>query len=129
MTPEILEGLTGTLDCLKREALARMRGGARELTEEEALPPDMVDRASIEAERHFALLMRERDRKLLQGIQEALSRLDKGEYGLCGECGEEISLARLKARPAATLCVICQTALEQEEHVSPKTADAAFFQA
>lgn len=128
MVPEMLMSFAGTLETLKQETLARMHGGAHGLAGEEALPPDVVDRAAIEAERNFALLMRERDRTLLHGIQEAIARLEKGEYGLCEECGEKISPARLKAKPMATLCIGCQAAREEEERPAHGAA-SGFFQA
>ncbi len=61
----------------------------------------------------MSLIMRERDRRLLREVRQALQRMDNGEYGVCEECGEEIPLPRLKAQPMATLCVACKQSLEE----------------
>lgn len=74
--------------------------------------PDVTDRATVETDRQMALLMRERDRLLLRDIQAALDRVQDGEYGICQECGEDISPARLRAQPTAALCVHCKSMLE-----------------
>ncbi|GBD26102.1 RNA polymerase-binding transcription factor DksA [bacterium HR30] len=75
--------------------------------------PDPTDRASIEAD-HIALLrVRDRERKLLSKIDEALARIDSGEYGACESCGGPIGFERLQARPVTTLCIHCKA--EQEE--------------
>jgi len=76
---------------------------------------DTIDRSSVETERNFTLRLRDRERKLLKKIDEALSRLEDGEFGDCQECGESIGLKRLKARPVATLCINCKEAQEQKE--------------
>jgi len=77
--------------------------------------PDPTDRASLEANRNFILRIRDRERKLMAKIQEALRRLDEGEYGICEACGEKIDVARLKARPVTTLCIDCKSNQEIEE--------------
>ncbi|HEX5606623.1 MAG TPA: RNA polymerase-binding protein DksA [Candidatus Binatia bacterium] len=77
--------------------------------------PDPTDRASLEASRNSVLRIRDRERKLIFKIQEALQRLDDGEYGICEECGEEIGIGRLKARPVTTLCITCKSSQEIEE--------------
>src|SRR5919198_6479203 len=70
--------------------------------------PDPTDRASMESNRNSVLRIRDRERKLIFKIQEALRRLDNGEYGVCEECGEAIGIERLKARPVTTLCIDCK---------------------
>jgi DnaK suppressor protein len=77
--------------------------------------PDPTDRASLEASRNSVLRIRDRERKLIFKIQEALQRLENGEYGVCEECGEEIGIGRLKARPVTTLCISCKSSQEIEE--------------
>jgi DnaK suppressor protein len=77
--------------------------------------PDPTDRALLEANRNFILRIRDRERKLIVKIQEALRRLDDGDYGICESCGEEISIARLKARPVTTFCIDCKSVQEVEE--------------
>ena len=79
--------------------------------------PDTLDRAYAESERNFMLRIRERERKLIQKIQEAIDRLESGSYGICEECEEEISEARLMARPVTTLCIECKRRQEAEERL------------
>ena len=85
-------------------------------TTEEAFA-DPTDRATYEADRNVELRMRDRDRKLLSKIDEAFTRIESGAYGLCEECGDEIGLARLKARPVTTLCIDCKSAQEDRERI------------
>jgi RNA polymerase-binding transcription factor len=77
--------------------------------------PDPSDRASMESNRNSVLRIRDRERKLIFKIQDALRRLDEGNYGICEECGEEIGMERLKARPVTTLCIGCKSSQEIEE--------------
>lgn len=79
--------------------------------------PDPSDRASLESDRNFTLRIRDRERKLIGKIKEALERIEQGTYGICEECGEEISAERLKARPVTTLCIECKKRQEIEEKV------------
>jgi DnaK suppressor protein len=77
--------------------------------------PDPNDRATIEEERNWSLRLRDRDRKLIGKIQEALARLDQGTFGKCTACGRAISPARLRARPVTDLCIDCKTEAERAE--------------
>ena len=77
--------------------------------------PDPTDRASMESDRNFELRIRDRERKLITKIQEALLRIDEGIFGICESCGEDISFGRLEARPVTTLCIDCKTKQEMEE--------------
>ena len=77
--------------------------------------PDPTDRASLESERNFELRIRDRERKLIGKIKEALARIDDGTFGICDECGEDISEQRLKARPVTTLCIDCKKLQEKDE--------------
>jgi len=79
--------------------------------------PDPTDRAALESDRNFTLRIRDRERKLIGKIKEALERIDDGAYGICELCGEDISEARLKARPVTTLCIDCKKRQEEEEKV------------
>lgn len=76
---------------------------------------DPTDRASVESDRNATLRIRDRERKLIAKIEEALERIKEGTYGLCERCGEAISVERLKARPVTTLCIDCKSAQEEEE--------------
>ena len=77
--------------------------------------PDPTDRASLEADRNFMLRIRDREHKLIKKIKLALERIDGGTFGICESCGEEISVARLKARPVTTQCIDCKTKEEALE--------------
>ncbi len=103
--------LNERLDALLGDAAKTMTN----MTDEEENFPDPTDRASVESDRNFLLRIRDRERKLISKIQEALERIDKGTYGICEECGEEISEPRLIARPVTTLCIDCKTSQEEDE--------------
>jgi DnaK suppressor protein len=75
--------------------------------------PDPTDRASWESDRNFLLRIRERERKLITKIREALERIEEGTFGICERCGEPIAEKRLEARPVTTLCIKCKQ--EQED--------------
>lgn len=69
---------------------------------------DMADQASGNNEVHIALKLKQTDAKILQAIEEALKRIDKGTYGICRDCGEPIAEARLKAIPWTRVCITCK---------------------
>ncbi len=77
--------------------------------------PDEVDLASAELNQSITFRLRDRERVLLQKIEEALDRIIKGEFGVCESCGEEIEMKRLEARPVTTLCIGCKEEQEQKE--------------
>ena len=87
------------------------------LQEENQNHPDIADRASSETDRAIELRARDRQRKLIAKIDEALGRIDDGTYGYCEETGEPISLRRLEARPIATFSVEAQERHERRERV------------
>jgi DnaK suppressor protein len=87
------------------------------LQEENQNHPDIADRASSETDRAIELRARDRQRKLISKIDEALARIDDGSYGYCEETGEPISLRRLEARPIATLSVEAQERHERRERI------------
>jgi DnaK suppressor protein len=77
--------------------------------------PDPNDRATREEGQNWSLRLRDRDRKLIGKIQQALARLDAGTFGTCEACGAEIGAARLRARPVTTLCIDCKAEAERRE--------------
>ncbi|MGB5994044.1 MAG: RNA polymerase-binding protein DksA [Candidatus Deferrimicrobiaceae bacterium] len=77
--------------------------------------PDPTDRALLESNRNFTLRLRDRERKLLAKIKEAMKRVDDGTFGVCEGCDGKISEKRLVARPVTTLCIDCKTVAEEEE--------------
>jgi DnaK suppressor protein len=105
--------LQAQLDELVREAGKTVS----EMTDEKTNFPDPTDRASLESDRNFELRIRDRERKLIMKIREALERIEKGEFGICESCEEEIGTARLKARPVTTLCIECKTEQERQEKI------------
>jgi len=86
--------------------------------------PDPTDRANLETDRNFLLRIRDRERKLIGKIKEALARIDDGTFGICEECGDDISEERLKARPVTTLCIDCKTKAEEDEKQKEKASQA-----
>jgi DnaK suppressor protein len=85
------------------------------LKDEAANYPDPSDRASQEEEFSIELRTRDRERKLIKKIEDALERLSEDDFGYCEACGIEIGLKRLEARPTATLCIDCKTLSELKE--------------
>ncbi|MDQ6996637.1 MAG: RNA polymerase-binding protein DksA [Mariprofundus sp.] len=77
--------------------------------------PDPTDQASMETDRNFDLRIKDRERKLIKKIDQAIHRVHEGEFGECDSCGGDISVKRLQARPVTTQCIECKTAQEQEE--------------
>jgi DnaK suppressor protein len=77
--------------------------------------PDPNDRATVEEERNWTLRLRDRDRRLIGKVKEALARLETGTFGTCTACGKPISAARLRARPVTDQCIDCKTAAERVE--------------
>ena len=90
---------------------------ANTLQETELQKPDLADRASAETDHALELRTRDRERKLINKINSALKRIDDGEYGYCEETGDEIGVARLEARPVATLSLEAQEMHERNEKV------------
>ena len=79
--------------------------------------PDPTDRASLESNRNFLLRIKDRERKLITKVKEAMDRIDQGTFGTCESCGRPISEKRLKARPVTTLCIECKTEGENQERL------------
>jgi DnaK suppressor protein len=77
--------------------------------------PDPTDRAAWESDSTRDLRIRDRERKFIEKIEETLRRIDDGTFGECEECGEMITLGRLKARPVTTLCIACKAEQEAAE--------------
>ncbi|WP_341764478.1 RNA polymerase-binding protein DksA [Candidatus Tisiphia endosymbiont of Beris chalybata] len=99
----------------KNSLLEESRETLLHLKEENWNEPDLNDRASIETDTAIELRTRDRYRKLIDKIDEAVLRISKNEYGYCEETGEPIGLKRLEARPVATLCIEAQERHENYE--------------
>jgi DnaK suppressor protein len=105
--------LSNRLDSLIQEAEKTVSG----MIDGKETFPDPTDRASMESDRNFLLRIRDRERKLILKIKDALGRINDGTFGICEVCEEEISEKRLKARPVTTLCIDCKTKQEAEERL------------
>ena len=101
----------------KEDILRESRETLTHLQSETENHPDLADRASSETDRALELRTRDRQRKLISKIDEALRRVEDNSYGYCEETGEPISLARLEARPIATLSLEAQERHERRERV------------
>jgi DnaK suppressor protein len=101
----------------KEDILRESRETVSHLQKETENHADLADRASSETDRSLELRTRDRQRKLISKIDEALRRIEDGAYGYCEETGEPIGLARLAARPIATLSVEAQERHERRERV------------
>lgn len=99
----------------KRELMEEVDRTVHHMQDEAANFPDPNDRATQESEFTMELRTRDRERKLIKKIDEAMDKLDKDEYGYCDSCGVEIGIRRLEARPTATLCIDCKTLDEIRE--------------
>jgi DnaK suppressor protein len=106
--------LLGWKDAVVREA----QGTLAQLQNDSLREPDVTDRASSETDWSIELRTRDRQRKLIAKIDAALRRIEEGEYGYCEVSGEPISLARLEARPIATMTLEAQERHERNEKVS-----------
>ncbi|HOI96440.1 MAG TPA: RNA polymerase-binding protein DksA [Syntrophobacter fumaroxidans] len=105
------EILLARLDELYVEAERTVAG----MTDTEETFPDPTDRATLESDRNFMLRIRDRERKLILKIREALQRIEDGSFGLCEMCGDDIGIERLDARPVTTLCIDCKRKQEANE--------------
>ena len=115
MDKEQMEKFRSQLLEKRDEILAEAGKTLSEMTDQTTNIPDPNDRATIESGRSFELRIRDRERKLLSKIEEAIGRLDEGEYGVCDGCGEDIGIKRLEARPVTTFCIDCKTLQETKE--------------
>jgi len=115
MSPEQQEYFRSKLMEWRGELIEESRETISNLREEVRDVGDEAERATRETENSLELRTRDRYRKLINKIDKALIRLDEGEYGYCDETGEEIGLARLEARPIATLCLDAQERWEMRQ--------------
>ena len=103
--------LQDQLDELIEEAIKTVNG----MTNLKDTFPDPTDRAALETDRNFLLRIRDRERKLIEKIKEALDRIDNGTFGICEVCGRDIGEERLKVRPVTTRCIDCKKEQEARE--------------
>jgi len=115
MNDKQIDFFRAKLTGLKDDLLSNAGETTEHLREDTSIVPDPADRATIEEEHALELRTRDRERKLLKKIAQSLARLDSGEYGFCDETGEPIGLARLLARPTATLSLEAQQRRELKQ--------------
>lgn len=115
MNDKQLEFFRAQLQRQKDDLLSNAGETTEHLREDTSIVPDPADRATIEEEHALELRTRDRERKLLKKIAQSLARLDSGDYGYCDETGEPIGLARLLARPTATLSLEAQQRRELKQ--------------
>lgn len=116
MNHEDLEYFRKLLTSMLEDAQQNGDSTIEELTGNNEAFADPADRATAESDRAFTLRLRDRELRLIRKIQAALRRIDEGTYGICEECGEDISIPRLKARPVTRLCINCKARQEADEH-------------
>jgi DnaK suppressor protein len=115
MGREQLEHFRRILNSWKQDLMEEVDRTMSHMKDEAANPPDPNDRATLESEFALELRTRDRERKLIRKIEEALSRIEDGSYGYCNETGEPIGVKRLEARPVATLSLEAQERRERRE--------------
>ncbi|MGZ3595176.1 MAG: RNA polymerase-binding protein DksA [Syntrophales bacterium] len=117
MKPEKLQFFRRLLTQKANDLLDEAEKTVSDMTTGKENFPDPNDRATLESDRNFELRIRDRERKLLVKIQEAIKRIDDGLFGMCDVCGGPISEKRLMARPVTTLCIDCKTKQEKIERL------------
>lgn len=117
MNPRQVEYFRLKLLAWREELLKESSETLSHLQESSLLEPDLADRATLETDCALELRTRDRERKLIQKIDEALQRIKDGTYGFCEETGDPISLSRLEARPIATLSIEAQEMHERNERL------------
>jgi DnaK suppressor protein len=115
MSPRMLGHFRQKLLWWKEQLLSDMNNTIHHLQEDSTMPADPNDRASQEEEFSLELRTRDRERKLIAKVEETLRNIDSGDYGYCVVSGDEIGLARLEARPTATMTVEAKAMQELRE--------------
>lgn len=115
MNPKQVEHFHAILDYLKKELMQQADITMQHMQDDAENLSDPNDRATKEEEVSLELRTRDRERRLIKKIEEALERIVERDYGFCESCGDEIGIRRLEARPTATLCIECKTLDEIKE--------------
>lgn len=121
MEKDKLEHFRSILNGKLEELLSGADKAVSGMSEKEENFPDPTDRASLETDRNFLLRVKDRERKLISKVKEAIQRIDDGSFGVCELCGEDISDKRLEARPVTTCCIECKKEEEELEKAKAKT--------
>jgi len=115
MNKKQLDHFRAILEAWRQELIDEVSRTVHTMQDETVNHPDPNDRASQETDMSLELRSRDRERKLLKKINEAIEQIDASEYGYCEKCGVEIGIQRLEARPTASLCIDCKTLDEIRE--------------
>ncbi len=115
MNKKQLDHFRKMLNAWKQDLENEITRTVHNMRDEPENPPDPNDRASQETDMSLELRSRDRERKLIKKINEAIDRINTGEYGYCDNCGVEIGIERLEARPTAEMCIDCKTVDEIRE--------------
>lgn len=115
MSAEQIAHCTHLLNRWKQQLMEEAESTVNHMKEEGAAYPDPIDQASQAEGVYLELRTRDRERKLLKKIEQALDKMEKNEYGYCEDCGAEIGIRRLEARPTAVKCIDCKTFEEIRE--------------
>ncbi|EGJ52084.1 RNA polymerase-binding protein DksA [Desulfocurvibacter africanus] len=124
MDPKDIEFFRKHLSDMLNDIVKQGDETIEDMTDTVEVYADPADRATAESDRAFTLRLRDRERRLIKKIKEAIQRIDDGSYGICEECGEDISVPRLKARPVTTLCIHCKSKQEEDEHQRAESASS-----
>ncbi len=117
MEKEQVADFKKTLESQLEQLLQEAGKTVSEMTDEGINFPDPTDRASLESDRNFELRIRDRERRLIRKIRDALARIENGTFGTCECCEEPISAERLRVRPVTELCIDCKTEQERKEKI------------
>lgn len=115
MSQDQLDHFSTILNNWKQDLMTEVDKTIDHMKDESVNLPDAIDRATQEEEFSLELRSRDRERKLIKRINQSLDRVANKEYGWCEDCGVEIGIRRLEARPTATLCIDCKTLQEVKE--------------
>lgn len=115
MNADQLAHFHAILDYLKKELMNQADATMQHMQDDSENLPDPNDRATKEEEVSLELRTRDRERKLIKKIEQALEKVNSQDYGYCDTCGEEIGIRRLEARPTANMCIECKTLDEIKE--------------
>ena len=100
------------------ELLKRAKNTVIILNSQDDKSADLLDRATADSVREYTLRVSNRESSLIDKIRQSLNDIENGEYGICEECGRDIALGRLQARPVARHCIRCKTNLEAQEKLT-----------
>jgi DnaK suppressor protein len=118
MEEKDLEFFRNLLTQWLEELLNRADDTVEELSDSQENFADPLDRASVESDRIWTLRIRDRESFLIKKIRQSLEDIENGEYGICEDCAEDISIERLKARPVTSYCIRCKTKRESVERLT-----------